>query len=656
MFYFLFWVFAGLFCLNILTYCGTAVFGGLKMIYRPHIYAKLMEEKAKRAATRENKRMMKEELLAARCAENDKKGKKLSRVELEYKVKTLEGELEERTESYENELEERRQRFEAELALVVGHNHTFQSLLAAVSEAYREHEGRLGIYIFEGDGEEPIYEGDFDSLAEAIVGGRELTLRSALAELTESETRAVGEIKLAISRCELEGNEVYVLADISDSFRADDAERAVAELKQKIYEMDKLTTAMNFEAFVELQQAAEIDSTPNIYLGFTQVEPVLISDIIVEGFGEEYPKMCAEILVDIFGEGNVARYSSDSFCFAFTAKNEDEARAKLEEAISATEVRRRELWSVDDRLRGRNIWQLSAYDGSGLEDYIYSMSLRTRVDFQRGHSGLRIFEAEAVARVMGHRARFEETIKKKAVRFKYQPIAVAGTAKIFGYEMIPFFPKLPFETTEDMLHWANLFGLANRLEEMVQFELMRCYCKALDNALILGNMRILISTLPGACMVSKTEDDYYEKYYDLIPAVIAEITDHLPEDSRVTEIKCRHLTEWGMWGAVRCDEDIESNSMKMGVISPKLVRISAKVLSKKESIEDITKFIKFAHLHNALVMIDQITTAAQLEQAISVEADCVQGDFVGRASEEFAEISDKCIKKIGQLKFGKKRG
>ncbi len=530
-------------------------------------------------------------------------------------------------------------------------------LLESVAEVIRGSGGNVNIYAFNAQSGECIWQdaGD-EGITKLITGYGEIPLLDAMEDIRLGNERIPfdGRIFSAV-RHSCESVLVYMIADITDSSRLPGIEKERNSLAEQLESADILTETMNLPAFVK-HQTAEYEAEPSNdrWLLFLQIVPTVISDEIMGDFAEGYTKICAQVLTEEMGVGQVARYSMDSFCASFTAANQIEAEQFVTRVAALVDARRREVWQVDERLLNPGVWQISHYDGSDLDQYIYCMHIRAMVNAQRGRTALQLLNAGEVPRITGYKTAIDEAIDKKQIRFLYQPIANSKDAKVFGYEMIPYFPTLPFQSNEEMLRRARLFGQTHRLEELLCQESLRLFEKAVVNLKMLSSTRILLPTFRGACMVSGDEENFHETNYDLLPNFIVEMTEELPDMMLIASIKRENIGRWGAWSATRFDEDMESNGMKMGVCAPNLVRMSVDLIADPAHAQMMKDLIDRVHEDGFFIMADNIKTHTDVEVAVAAGADYLQGEYVSKATEEPGEISDKCMKKISQIRFGKR--
>ncbi len=532
-----------------------------------------------------------------------------------------------------------------------------RELISRLSAGCKGRSGKVSLYVFEGSGEKRLYpEAGSEKAEDILTEHGAITLYEALEAAAAEGAAVVKEgVRLTVEYTAEGEKQIYLVTDITDNFTAEKVTEERDELAARLECSDIFTNAIKLESFLE-KNAGAFERSPekDLWLLYMRTEPSVLPDEIMSNFDEAYLKMCSERLAARFGETSVTRCSRFGLCALMHAESEEAALAIAEAVSEEIENERSELWPIDQRFKNRSVYELAYYDGSNLEDFIYCMRIRARVDMQRSNIGIHMFYASELPRILGYKTSIEDATKRKKINFTYQPVIYASNAKVFAYEMTPYFPSLSFSSTDEMIYRARLFGLSDELEDMLFEQALKKYDKAIKTFKMLPGIKVLIKSFPGACMLRKEEDDFRAKNYDLLPNLIVEFSEQLPENEIVAEIKCGRLSEWGGWSTVRVDQNSEKNGMKMGVYKPQLVRISASLLETDKYVQRIKDVISRLHGQNVLALIDEITKPQHIDLAIRVGADLLQGEYVSRAADAPGEAADKCIRRIAQLRFRKR--
>ncbi len=549
--------------------------------------------------------------------------------------------------------------FEGSLLAEQSDNGCRRQLLTYLAEGCKGRSGKVSLYVFDYESGERLYKeaGRADVVA-AFTDCGEIPLRTALeaarCELQLPITRA--ERHFTLEYTSVCGKELYLVTDITDNYRAEGLTTERDILSRRLDGCDVFTDAMELGSFVKKHEAVFKENPPvNLWLLYMRTEPAVLPDELMSNFDESYLKLAAELLGERFGVKNVARCTRFGLCAFLYAFDEEMARRIASEVEAQINERRAQLWPVDQRFINRNVFELAYYDGSDLADFIYAVRIRARVDMQKGNAGINMFSSSDVPRILGYKNAIGRAVEKREIRFTYSPIINTSNGKVFAYEMIPVFPSLSFSSLDELLYRARLFSLTDELEDLLFGQAMMRYDRAIKNLKMLPGTRVLIKSFAGACMMARCEEEFKEKNYDLLPNMIAEFSEELPGAERVAEIKHAKIVSYGAWSSVRVDQNSERNGMKVAIYDPQIVRISVRLLDEKKYEQRIRDAIARLHAQGRLVLMDEITKPQDVNTADEIGADLLQGEYVSRPVDDPGEASDKCLKRIAQIRFGKRR-
>ncbi len=552
------------------------------------------------------------------------------------------------------ELTERNQNLRTELADARALASGRADLLFLLARAHASEGGRVGAFAFDNEtGEELLADACDEALRGALSSDEGYSLRERLLRMAEDEKPTLLSGKYyTVSRTLSDDSEIYILTDVTDTCRIP---ALVAEC-EKLTTRDAFTdTTMEYRTFLAKQNESFADGTrTGTWVLLLQTEPVNMPATLMGDYKETYVKACADIFLAEFGWDNVARCSEISFCCVFEAATSEEALAVAERVSAAVTEKRRSLWPADNRFVNDHAMMVASFAGTDLTSFMECLSVKARWHIKHGEFGVREFARTEYPLIVSYKKQVERTLKERKVRFFYRPIAYSNNARVLGYEMLPFFPVLPFRSTEEMLEWGGLLGYANELENLLLTECMQVYAKAVDNAVWLGSARVLLHSLEGSCMVKKVEEDFHEKHYDLLPNIILELSEQLPEERLVGSMKRGNVEKWKAECTIRLTEDMLDNGARVAFFDPHMVRISADVIKSSTVREQLEPLITGIHENGGKVMVDGITLPGEVDIAVALGADYLQGEYVGKTAERPEMLSDRCMQKIGLIQYGKK--
>ncbi len=518
------------------------------------------------------------------------------------------------------------------------------SVLELIGQVHKQQEGRTEIFAFDKVRGRQIFGDDGDS---DVTRQREVPLKMILDEALES-----GELddnndgrEFAISESENELAKVYLLADITDTKRVPLLEAERDEAQKKLLQSDVLTEALNPEGFGDYVKRNHTDGTRIVFL---KTSAATLGD----AYREKFTKAVAALLRELTDGGVIGRFSDQSFCFVKEMQNESELRALCDNILCRINNLHTELQTVNACEMGKSVIYISPVTAD-VAQLLDVLDIKSREAKLNGHYGVHLFDTEETAKLLERRDELEAVINKKQIRFLYRPIATSEDARIYGYELIPTFPASPYETADDALREARLFDKAERLERLIFFEGMRIFDKAVLDGKLLYGTYAWISALDGTFLTEADTAELHEKYYDELKNLIVEIGEELPDKLCTASIKRNRAERLGGAAAVKCGASAEENLLKLMLIKPELVRVSAALVCDAKNKTVIKELKAKLRRNGGKLLVDNINKAAELEAAIAVGAEYLEGEYIGKTDTDPGEIAEKCMTKIGQLQFGK---
>ncbi len=523
-------------------------------------------------------------------------------------------------------------------------------LLGVIENLQLAQNGRSGIFVFDCADGECVCEMCGKSLVTTLTDDGRLELKDVLASAEESKELRVGGRIYSVFSSEAVGQRVYILTDITDSVRVSELARSEKLWRKKAEYGDTYTNAVSFAAFIELGAFVKGDGVASVM--FIQTEAAL-GGFPSEDAHELYMKSAADALTELFENGIVARYSSDSFCCIAPRKDADAERQSAEAAIALLDGLHTVL-RPDRKTSGPcNLIELAEYGEGDLERLVYAMSIKAIDDRNAGRLGARRFESADVDAIFARRAAAERIITEKQIRFSYRPIALASNARIFGYELVPYFTDELFSAPESVVENAEIFGLGAELEALIFSEGMRIYTKAVSDGKLMNTSQVWIRALGRAAMNAESERLFHERYYDSLKNLITEPNAN-SLDAVCVSAKLSCAARWGARSAIRLGADAKENLIKLLTLKPALVKISAEVICDPKAKAAVKELAFRQRKGEITIHADGIGTAGELEAAIAAGAAYLSGDFIGRAEGDFGEITDKAMNHIGNIQFGKR--
>ncbi len=447
---------------------------------------------------------------------------------------------------------------------------------------------------------------------------------------------------------ELDGLGIEIQALLGEIDRLDGEK---AELIETIERADAVTTVMNMEYFYRHAEGLVGESDAALILVKTEADlPQAAS------FGksrEIYLRSCADRILESFPDCIMARYSEESFCCLFVGDTCETANEKADRILTLLTEQGKLLSLCDGNHIDRNVLEVADYRTGDIRELVFCLAIKSSFDRRCKRFGVQSFGAYDYDSILKYRKGMEKLVKRRKIRFKFSPIACSTDAKVYAYQMTPYFPDMAFGSFSEALDGAILFGYTEEFEEILYNECMRVYRKAISEGLLFHDTKVIINSIPDACMSNKAEKAFHEKYFDELNNLISEISEEVPSGLDAARVKRKRMAEWGASCVVNCTEDSGYNMIRIELLSPQLVRVPVSIACSPDSkvLEDIKTRIE----GRAKLLIDGISTPKELRDAIAAGADYISGDYVGPAEYDPACVTDRCMKQIGLIKFGKKK-
>ncbi len=429
-------------------------------------------------------------------------------------------------------------------------------------------------------------------------------------------------------------------------------EKAKAALEDTIERSDAVTTVMNIKYFCK--NLASFAGDGEASLLFIKTEANLPSATFFGKSREAYLKSCADKIIGEFPDCRIARYSEDSFC-CLLAGDFETAAQKARVILGLLAEAGKLISLCNGNHVDENVIEISSCKIGEAENLVFCLDIKAKFDRMSAKFGVQPFDSGDYNLIFEYKNGMEKLAAKKKLKFKYRPIADSATGKVFAYQMIPCFPETPFKSFCEAYDGAILFGYIEELEELLYNECMRAYKSAVKSGLLFNNTKIIINSATNACMTNDAEKRLGEKYYDDLQNLISEITEEVPANLEAARIKEKRISGWGASSIVDCTDDIGYNMARIELLSPDIVRVPASIVcaeKNKAVLDDIMARIK----GKAKLLVDGINTLSELRGAIAAGADYLAGEYIGDAENEPPCVADRCMRQIGLVRFGKKKG
>ncbi len=244
-----------------------------------------------------------------------------------------------------------------------------------------------------------------------------------------------------------------------------------------------------------------------------------------------------------------------------------------------------------------------------------------------------------------------EVLANGNIDYKFQPIVNARTGKIFAFEalMRPI-SDIKLSPT-DIIDVATKDNCLLDVERLTFNEVLK---RIEQNEIPLGDRKVFINSIPNTLIPEEEFSKISERFGRLFEHTVIEITEELNFDdesfknfrNRFLSLNCQlALDDFGT------GYSNESNLLKF---QPSFLKMDKALIEnmdtdpqKRNLVEGI---VNFAKKHNIKIIAEGVETRKELESAISINVDYIQGFYTARPNFEFVEkISDEIADHIVAL-------
>ncbi len=519
-------------------------------------------------------------------------------------------------------------------------------LMDQIEEAFDAQTGRAALYVT--DGRDTILRGMGDpGLAVALEGPTAAPADDA----THDEATGDEEKLFSVTSAGDGETRVHIVTDITaEARRVPALTEACEQLRARIEAADTYTNALNYAAW--LRSYADRDAGEIGTLLFLRPAIAAGADTDHELAREAHMKACVELLNNTFLGRPVGRYPAYGFCCFIPGFGTEEVRRMIKALPAALD----HLYVASPYARSAargTVIELAPHTGGDPDRVVLCMAVRAAEDMRAGRTGVRLFDPADVGKLLFRRAEIERLIAGGSLRFTYRPIARTADGRLHAYEMIPDLSELTCASTEELLYHAESFGMGNELADFFFSAGMRGYERALADGKLLYTTRVWLDLLPGGRMTARDEQTFHEKHYDALKNLIAEPTESADDKNGILG-KAERIKCFGAVCAISLGRDPEDDMRRLLVADPTIVRIPCTLLAN-EAYRPLLRELTARHTQGGLeLLVDGVTSAETLKIAMNADAEYVMGDYVGRADGEPGKITDICMNRIAQIRFGKR--
>lgn len=240
-----------------------------------------------------------------------------------------------------------------------------------------------------------------------------------------------------------------------------------------------------------------------------------------------------------------------------------------------------------------------------------------------------------------------EVIDNNSVNYYFQPIVNARNGKIFAYEAL-MRPVSDIKLSPvDIIDVATKDNCLVSIERMTLSNVMRA---VEENADRLDGRKIFINTIPNMLLPPEEFETLMERYGDLFKNTVMEITEDGNFNDELFEEFSSRCKRSGSTIALDDFGTGYSNESNLLKFRPAFIKLDRSLITNIHADEQkrtlVEGMVGFAKKHNIKIIAEGVETRQELEYAISIDVDLIQGFYTARPQPVFIEKISKEVADI----------
>lgn len=231
-----------------------------------------------------------------------------------------------------------------------------------------------------------------------------------------------------------------------------------------------------------------------------------------------------------------------------------------------------------------------------------------------------------------------EVIDNNSINYYFQPIVNARNGKIFAYEAL-MRPVSDIKLSPvDIIDVAAKDNCLVSIERMTLSNVMRA---VEENADRLDGRKVFINTIPNMLIPPEEFETMLERYGDLFKNTVMEITEDGNFNDEMFEEFRRRCSLAGSTIALDDFGTGYSNESNLLKFQPAFIKLDRSLITNIHADEQkrtlVEGMVSFAKKHNIKIIAEGVETRQELEYAISIDVDLIQGFYTARPQPVFIE-------------------
>lgn len=243
-----------------------------------------------------------------------------------------------------------------------------------------------------------------------------------------------------------------------------------------------------------------------------------------------------------------------------------------------------------------------------------------------------------------------QMFEKNLIEYAMQPIVVAATGEIYGYEMLMRSMMSEFKSPEDILRLARAQSKLHLLEEVSIFAAMETFTSKVKKGEIPKTAKVFLNTISSQILSTIKLDEFEEKYKPYLSNIVLEITESEPLNTAIYAVKSERIQSWNAMIAIDDFGSGYSNDSSLVFLSPNLVKIDMSIvrnihksLDKQNLLENL---ISYAKKRDIIVLAEGVEVIEEIDVLLRFGVDLFQGYFFAKPAFTVQPIQKASLKTL----------
>ncbi|MEG0616383.1 MAG: EAL domain-containing protein [Oscillospiraceae bacterium] len=472
--------------------------------------------------------------------------------------------------------------------------------------------------------------------------------------------------ELYVSRITLYGKVRYLRVRIKRSANERlgvimDVTQEMSEKRKIEYERDNdlLTSLLNRRAFAKFANEIFNDkqALKNAALLMMDLDNLkFVNDTYGHDCGDEYIRCAANVLRGLNNDKVMsARMSGDEFQVLFYRFNSKEEITLLIEEI------RKQMFATEMILPDGKSYKVRASAGVAWypNDADNLEALTQYADFAMYEvknsvkGSIKSFDAEIYRRdsfLLKGREELNRLVEEELVDYAFQPIVDVKSGEVFAYEAL-MRPKIKsLNGPLEVIRLAHAQSKLYQIEKLTWFCALEAVRKRED---LFCNCKVFVNSISNQLLNEEDLALFVEKYGDLFPSIIVELTEGEYAEKEYTKNKLTLLRNMNL--PIALDDFGSGYNSDMAILDLKpdyikidmgIVRGIDKDLKRQEIFCNIASFSK---QNDIKIIAEGVETQGEMRVIVENGADYIQGYYFGKPSLEPQKADEKAVQTLLSL-------